>query len=282
MALVSVIFWAVNYPATRYVLPYYSPGSLSMLRFFIASIILTVFAVIKKSRLPDKKDLLLFVFNGFAGIFLFAYFLNTGVRFVASGVASFIINSAPVFTLVLARLFLKEIVKPACWIGIFISFFGLAAIMLSQTVGFSLNIGVFLLLIAAISNSVYNVVQRILLRKYTFLETVTFSMIPANLFLFIFIPDVVRDLSSSPPPLATLIVVLMGFFPGAIAYLSWGYALSIVEKTTHVTVFLYLVPFLATLMGFLWLDETMTIWAFIGGVAIIAGMVLTNTLGKAR
>ena len=282
MAMVSVVSWAVNYPATRYVLPYYSPFSIAMMRFFLSSIILISIAVVKKTRLPDKKDLPMIAFCGFCGLFLFTILLNVGVTYVVSGVGSFIINSTPIFTLILSRLFLKETVKPACWVGVLLSFCGLASVMASQMVGFSLNIGVFLLLLGAIAQSSYNVVQRGLLRTYTFFEAVLYSIVPATVLFLLFIPNVVSDLRSGPPLDASLILILIGIFPGAVAYLSWGYALSKTDKTAHVTVFLYLIPFIAALIGFLWLGETMTIWAFIGGIVIVAGMILTNTLGKSR
>ena len=104
----------------------------------------------------------------------------------------------------------------------------------------------------------------------------------ANVFFLVFIPNVISDLRAGPPLDASLVVFLMGLFPGAVAYLTWGYALAKAQQTAHVTVFLYLIPFLAALIGFLWLRETMAIWAFIGGVAIIAGMIVTNTLGRSR
>jgi len=282
MAMVAVVSWAANYPATRYVLPYFSPLSIAMMRFLVATIILVIIAVVKKTRLPDKRDIPMFVLCGFCGLFLFTVLLNVGVTYVVSGVGSFIINSTPIFTLILSRLFLKEVVKPACWFGILLSFCGLAAVMASQMVGFSLNIGVFLLLFGAVAQSSYNVIQRGLLKRYTFFEAVLYSVIPANVFFFLFIPNVVSDLLSNPPLDASLVLILIGIFPGAVAYLTWGYALSKAEKTAHITVFLYLTPFIAALLGFLWLGETMAIWAFIGGVVIIAGMVMTNTLGKSR
>lgn len=282
MAMVTVTCWATSYPTVRYLVPYYSPYSVAALRFFIATVILVAVAVVKKVRVPDKRDYPMFILSGFVGIFLFTVLLNIGVTYVVSGVGSFIINSAPIFTLIMSRLFLKEIVKPACWIGVMLGFFGLATVMLSQIVGFALSIGVFLLLFASVATSAYNVVQRGLLRKYTFLEAVLFSIIPADVFFLVCIPNIVRDFSNSPPLFANLIILFIGVFPGATAYFTWGYALSRAEKTTHVTVFLYLTPFLAALFGFLWLGETMTILAFLGGILIIAGMFITNTLGKSR
>ena len=62
----------------------------------------------------------------------------------------------------------------------------------------------------------------------------------------------------------------------AFGYLAFGYALASAAKVAHRTVFLYLVPFFSALIAYFWLGETLTISALIGGIIIIAGMVITN------
>jgi drug/metabolite transporter (DMT)-like permease len=72
----------------------------------------------------------------------------------------------------------------------------------------------------------------------------------------------------------------MGVFPAALAYLAWSYALSKAKKTANVTVFSYLIPLISTLLAYLWLSEALSIFTFIGGLIIIAGMILTNAFDK--
>ena len=282
MAMFSVLMWAANYPATRYALQFYSPAAIAALRLFTSAVILIIIGAAKKIRLPDKKDLPKIIACGFIGIFLFNIFLNIGATYVVSGVGSFIINSAPVFTLVLSRLFLKETVKPACWIGVLISLCGLVTVMLSQTTGFTLNIGVVFLLFSAISTSAYNVIARNLLKTYTFFESTTYCVTAAAAFFITFIHFINLEFPGNHPLSASLIIFLMGVFPAGLAYLTWAYALSKTDKTTHVAVFLYLTPFISTLIGFFWLGESLYILSLAGGFVIIGGMVLTNTLGKSR
>ena len=282
MAMFAVLMWALNYPAIRYVLPYYSPGSIAILRIFISSIFLIVVAAIKKIRLPEKKHLPRIVLCGFIGIFLFNVFLNVGASYVASGVGSFIINSSPVFTLIMSRFILKEVVRPACWFGIIISFCGLMTVMMSQVAGFSINVGVLILLLAAFSTSGYNVILRSLLKTYTAFEATTYAVVSSTVFFLVFIPDAVRDISANPPMIASFFIVQMGIFPAGLAYLAWGFALAKAEKTAHATVFLYLTPFIAAIIGYLWLRESIYLLSMVGGAVIIGGMVLTNTLGKSK
>ena len=279
MATISILMWSTNFPMTRYLLEIYSAESIALLRSIGAVVTLCVLGAVKRIRLPKPKDIYMFAICGISGIFLFLIFQTMGARYVVSGVGSFIINTSPVFTLILATLLLKEHVKPICWAGVAISFAGLATIMINQTTEFSFNIGVFLLLLAAFVTSIFNISQRRLLKTYTFLEVATYAVIAATICMAIFIPTVVRELPGSTLG-ANIMLVYLGVLPGALAHVSWTYALSKAEKTTHVTVFLYLTPFVTTVIGYLWLDEVFSLLSFFGGVVIIAGMVITNTLGK--
>jgi len=280
-AMATVLMWASAFPFTRFLLEYYTPGAIMVLRFIVASIILIVIGIIKKIKRPEIKDLPLFFLFGIFGVFAYNFFFNTGTVHVVSGVSSFIVAASPVFTAIWAKLFLKETMTPLAWLGIVLSFSGLMGVMISQTGGFALNIGVLLLIGAAISGSVLNITQRLLVRKYTALEATTYAIIIGTLCMLIYLPDGIAEFRTSTLP-ANLALIFLAIFPAVLAYIAWGYALSKAEKTAHVTVFLYLIPFLASLIGFFWLGETFSIWSFLGGVVIIGGMVLTNVFGRVK
>jgi len=279
MALVTIIMWSSAFPGLRYSLVYYSPHALMLLRFLFASATLAAIGAVRKIRLPERKDIPKFAGGGLVGIFLYMLLLNYGTVTVVSGVASFIIASAPVFTIILSRLILKEVAGGVSWIGVAVSFCGLVVIMLSQTAEFSFSSGVLLILGAAVATSAHNIIQRSFLKKYSPLEATTYTILSATAMMLVFAPALVRELPSSPPDV-DLVVAYIGLFPAGLGYLTWNFALSKAEKTTHVTVFLYLSPFLSSLLGFFWLGETFSPWALLGGVVIIAGMVLTNLPGK--
>lgn len=281
MAVLSVIIWSSAFPASRYALEYYNPMSLMLLRFIFASATLIIIGFVKKIRLPEKKDIVKFLVGGFFGIFLYMFFFNIGAVTVVSGVASFIVASVPVYTLILSRIFLKEVVKPACWIGVIVSFCGLIIIMFSQLAGFAFNFGVILILGSALSSSVHNILQRGFLARYTALEATTYSIVAATIFMLVFIPGMIGELPNQPI-FVNLVVAYLGIVPAALGYLCWGTALSKAEKTTHVAVFLYLIPFFASLIAFFWLGETFSMLTFFGGLIIIAGMAVTNFFGQKK
>jgi len=277
--MLASLLWGSAFPGTRYALQYYSPVSLMVLRFVTASITLVVIGALRKSRLPKLKDLPLFIASGLSGVFLYSYLFNTGSVSVPAGVSSFIIASAPIFTLVLTRIFLKEEIRPIYWFGAFVSFCGLAAVTLTQVTEFSFDIGVFLVICAALSSGIYSTVMSVLTKSYTALEATTYTIIAGTIGTLFFLPVALDELPGSFL-CVILIVLFMGIFPAAIDYLAWSYEMAGAKKTANVTVFSYLIPFISALISYIWLRETISLFAFIGGMFIIAGMLLTNVFDR--
>ena len=280
-ASATVLLWASAFPAVRYVLEYYSPESLMIFRFLVASAVLLAYCIVKKAPLPKKKDLPLFISAGFVGLFLYMWAFNTGAGLVLSGISSFIISSAPVFTLLFSIVFLKEKAKPVIWLGVLISLAGILVIGTTQATEMQLNVGVWLLLSAAVFISIYNIIQRRIFRDYTVTQATAYSVAFGTLFMCIFLPDLIREFPAAPMQ-ANVLLVYLGVFPAALAYFLWGYALSKAEKTIYITSFLYLVPFVASVMAFFWLGEVIPPLAFLGGVIVVIGMLITNVCKSAN
>ena len=278
-AMATVFLWGSAFPATRYSIEVYSPQALMLLRFLFACATLIIIGIAKKIRLPARRDLPLFALGGLVGVFLYMLFFKLGSVHVQAGAGSFIIASAPVFVLIFSTLILGERVRPLCWVGVAVSFVGLIVVTISQIGGPVLDIGVLMFVLATLASCFHNIIQRKIMRTYTALEATTYSMIFGTALMLIYLPMLWRELPGANLSV-NLVVVYMGVFPAALAYLSWGWALSKTEKTTYVTVFLYLVPFIASVLAYFWLGEVLSLWALLGGGTIIAGMVVTNRAGR--
>ena len=250
-----------------------------LLRFLMASITLIIIGALRGVKLPQRKDLPLIALGGFVGVFLYMLFFKNGAVHLEAGIGSFIVSSAPVFTLVLSTLLLKEKVSWLCWIGIAISFTGLVVIMLGRTMGLAFDFGVLLFLLATLTFSVYNIILRKITRSYTPLEATIYTIVIATVFMLIYSPALIREMPGANLS-ANLMTVYLGVFPAALAYLAWGWAISKAEKTAYVTVFLYLSPIISSVLAYFWLGETFTLLALIGGIVVIAGMVITNIASR--
>ncbi len=134
--------------------------------------------------------------------------------------------------------------------------------------------GAFLVLLAAVSQSLYFILQKPYLQRYTPLEFTAYAIWAGTALLLIFLPGLPERLASAPAP-ATLAVVYLGIFPGALAYVTWARVLSR-TPASKATSFLYLVPLLAIAIGWAWLGEVPTALTWLGGMGTLVGVALVN------
>jgi drug/metabolite transporter (DMT)-like permease len=215
---------------------------------------------------------------GFLGVTVYHTALNYGELTVTAGTASFLINTAPIFTALLATIFLHERLKFWGWAGIVISFAGVAVIALGEGHGLQVISGALLILLSAICASFYMILQKNLLRRYTAIEVTACSVWFGTIGLLFFAPGLVKAVLSAPPS-ATLSAVYLGIFPTALAYVTWAYALSRLTASRTIS-FIYLMPALTVLSAWLWLGEVPPPASFLGGLIALAGVVLVNLRGK--
>lgn len=275
-ASLTILFWSTSYVGIRVAVRYYSPEALALLRFLAASIFLLVFAVAAKIKLPDFADIPLILINGFIGFFLYNWALNMGTKTVTAGISSFLISTAPIFTCIFSILFLKEKLHIWGWAGIMLSLSGIAIITLTEKNNTSFNSGILLVLFASILISLYNILLKRLLTKYKPIEATTYCIWSGTLFMFIFIPKLLNQLPCAPIQI-DLIIVYLGLFPAALGYILWSYALSKAAKTGYVASFMYLTPVLTIIISGLAIKEIPQLYSIVGGVIVLAGVILTNT-----
>lgn len=276
----TIIFWASAFAGIRAGLQEYSPGHVALVRLLVAAVALLVYAVIVKMPLPELRDLPVVLLGGFLAFTVYHVALNYGEVTVAAGPASLLVNTAPIFTALLATAFLGERLRVIGWIGMVVSFIGAALIALGEGEGLRFAPGAFIILIAAVSVSIYLVIQKPYLQKYGSLNFTAYAIWAGTLFTLIFLPGLAIEVRAAPLD-ATLALVYLGIFPTAIAYVTYAYVFSQLSASRGVS-FLYLVGPTAFLIAWIWLGEVPSLISFVGAGIVLVGVVIVNALGRAR
>ena len=277
-AAVTIIFWSLAYVLTRLALQYFSVFSLGFLRYFIAACTLLIVAVFTKMKVPHRADLLCFITAGFVGFFLYMIAFNQGQATVTAATGSVVIATVPVITALLAHFLYRERLRTFQWVAILIEFIGVAVLTLINGV-FSMNKGLIWIFLAALALSAYNLLQRKLTKIYTALQASTYSIFFGALMLAIFAPTSIREISGAPT-VQFVYLAILGVCSSAIAYVSWSKAFSKAKNTPQVSNYMFITPFLTTVLGFIIAGEVPDRATLCGGGIILLGVLLFNFGGK--
>ncbi|HYZ04132.1 MAG TPA: DMT family transporter [Rubrobacter sp.] len=276
----TVVFWASAFAGIRAGLGEYGPGEIALFRFVVASVVLGCIALVTRMRLLERRDLPAVFLAGFLAFTVYHVALNYGEVAVGAGAASVLINTAPLFTALLAVTFLGERLRVLGWVGMAVSFFGAVLISAGEGEGFGLAPQALLILLAALSSSIYFVIQKPYLQKYGALAFTTYAVWAGTFLSLVFLPGLISQMGAAPPG-TTLAMVYLGVFPTAIAYATYAYAFSRMPASRAVS-FLYLIPVMAYLIAWAWIGEVPTLLSVVGGCVTLSGVLIVNAFGRRR
>ncbi|WP_437374362.1 DMT family transporter [Inquilinus limosus] len=276
---VTILSWASAFPAIRLALRELAPVPLAAARFAVAALLVLAWLAWRRPPLPAWPDLLRFALCGLIGIAAYNILLNTGQRTVAAGAASFIVNTAPILTALLARLVLGERFGTRGWVGTLVSFAGIALIASAQPGGLAFGAGASLVLGSALCMACYVVLQRPMVARHGALTCTAWTLLAGALWLSPWLPEAAGELPHAGAATVAAVVGL-GVLPAAIGYATWTYALGHFGAS-RATNFLYLVPPVATAIAAPMLGELPGFRTLVGGAIAITGVVLVNTRGRA-
>ncbi len=277
--ILTIFLWASAFPMIKVALNDFKAENLSALRLVIACLILLIVAVIKKVPLPKIKDLPIILLLGFCGFTVYHTALSFGEYYVSAGIASLIVSTTPIFAALLATYFLREKFSKLAWTGSIIAFVGVALISLGNGEEFhAMVIGVILVLVASIGESIYFAFQTNYLEKYGFIPFTIYTIIAGALFTVVFLPGAFSDLQNAN--LTSIVsVIYLGAFPTVIPYIALAYTIYKVG-VSDATMSLYLTPAVSLILAYLLLGEVPSIVAAIGGIITLIGVTITSNHSK--
>lgn len=229
-------------------------------------------------KLPEVKDWPVIFLFGFLGFAVYQTALSFGELTVSAGAASLLVSTSPVFIGLLGRMFFHERTGKWYWSGVSISMAGIVLISFGTGGGFELGIGVILILIASLSESLYFVFQKNYLDKYGALPFTAYTIWAATILMAFFSPGTVSQITEAPLG-ATMSAIYLGLFPTVVAYFAIAY-ITAKSGASEAASSLYLTPAASFLIAWIWLGEVPAILTIAGGVITLIGVSLTYFKGR--
>lgn len=271
---ITVVGWASSFPAIRASLAAFGPLEVGAVRFGIAAVPAAIFLLVLRPALPALAETWRFATGGAVFVALYTILLNIGELTVSAGAASFIINASPIFTAMLATALLGERFPLLAWAGTFVSFAGVGLIALGEGDGLTLDTGALLILGAALCTTVNTIAQKPLFKRHKPLTVAAWNMVIGGLLLSPGLPTAFAEATAAPTE-ALLSAIYLGIVPSFISYGAWAVALSRLPAA-RASNYLYCIPPVATLIGFVWLGEVPGTMGIIGGLLALGGVVMVN------
>ncbi len=105
---ITVLAWASAFVVIRFVGTHFSPGSLTLGRLLVGSVVLTAVVASRRKVRLGRRDWALVALVGVAWFGVYNVALNAGEQHVDAGTAAMLIQVAPILIGVLAGLLLGE------------------------------------------------------------------------------------------------------------------------------------------------------------------------------
>ena len=281
--IVLGLIWGSSFLWIKIALQEVDPFTLVMFRVGFAVLgLLVVFMIIRpKMRL---KDLWVFAVLGFFNVAMPFVLISWSEQHISSGMAAILNSTVPLFTILVAPLFLKEEGFSLMRVlGLLIGFAGVIVLMSNRlNEGDSLGtIGILTMLIAACSYAGSGIFARKMSRGMR-AESQSLGQMGMAL---VFITPVALSVNSPfhfpTIPLTYISLIWLGLMGSCISTLLWFSLLNSVGPTrTSMTTYMF--PLVGVLLGLIFLGEKLDWRLLVGGILVIAAVVLVNSQFKPK
>lgn len=168
MALATITVWGVTFVSAKVLIACgLSPVEIFIMRFTIAYFCTLVFSHDRLWALSSKDEFFM-IMAGATGGSLYFIAENTALGITFASNVSLIICCAPIFTMVLGKVFLKDKINLCGWIGSITAFLGVAIVVFNGAKQYGINpAGDLLTILAALSWATYCLLLKRLSFRYS-------------------------------------------------------------------------------------------------------------------
>lgn len=291
LAAFCILVWGVSFICTKYLLRTFSSLEILILRFVTGYI---AFCIISPKPLKTSgiKEELLFIGAGLCGITIYQFVENIAIYFTAANNVSIIVSTCPMFTAIIAAIFLHEkTITKNFVLGFVIAMTGIVLVTLNGSSEFSLSPkGDLLALGSAICWGFYS----LFVSKINSLGHGNFASTRRIFFwaLIFMIPLAVYGLVYGGKSTSInfcpaentarwsdwkniLNLVILGVFASSLAFVAWNKTCKALG-TVKTTAAIYMVCVVTIIFSFIFLGEKISLAGLFGTFLTILGLFISE------
>lgn len=283
LAVLATLIWSGNFIVARGVIKQVPPVTLAFLRWTCASLILLPIAwkAFQKDREVIWKNRWHFLFAGLTGVSVFNTLVYIAGHFTSAiNLALIGTTSSPIFSFILARIFLQERIPPFRLVGLLVCIAGILLLLsrgsFDVLLHFKFTEGDWWVLGGAFSFAVYNILAR---KKPTSVSPKSYLLVTFWVGTLLLLPFFMWEQKLAAPihwnPGLTGIILYLGAGASVAAFFCWNKAIAYLGAS-RTAIFGNLIPIFSSIEAVFILGEKIT-WIHVASMAIvIAGLVLAN------
>ena len=286
--ILAAFVWGSGHPIGKLILRELTAQQLSFLSSTLGASALTVWLILtgrvgKLSEIRGRAIALTLV-SGAIMFFLYPNLSFSALRLIPASANAILVASSTIFVAILAAALLKEKLSAQAYLGVMVSFAGVALVVVStESSGVSLAgfraLGSAIAIMGAMASACYAIVGR-KLRGYDALSVTALGALFGSLLQggLLFATSGFNQILEASTAVY-LLVAYWGIFSG-LGYVVYYYCLGRIEAT-KVSSFIYLSPLFATVLSVVILNEALTP-IFLGGLAFTLGGIWLTQMSRTR
>jgi len=284
-ALVVQFLYGLNYTFVKDILAggYMKPYGLVLIRVFGATVLFWLFSCLGPKEKIDKKDYFTFLLGAIFGVAINMLLFIKGLSFTSPIHASVIVTTTPIIVLILSAIYLKEKITSLKIIGVIMAFIGAIVLTVygkSNLAADNVPLGNALVLINAISYSIYIIIIKKLTYKYhpfTFIRWLfLFGLVLVTPFGF---SELITTNFFEFTPYVNFSVAFVVIGATFGTYILNPFALKHLKAST-VSIFIYIQPVIAGLFALIMNSDSLSQIKIIATILIFIGVYLVTKKPK--
>lgn len=273
LTAIAPVIWGSTYIVTTEFLPNFSPMTVAMLRALPAGLLLLLIV----RQLPTGIWWLRSFVLGALNIAIFLSMLFIAAYRLPGGVAATVLAIQPLIVVFLASVLLGSPVRPLAILAAFVGIAGVALLVLTPNAALDLT-GVIAGLIGAVSMAFGNILTRKWQPPVSLLTFTAWQLTAGGLLL---VPVALLFEPSIPLPTTANLLGLawLGLIGAALTYVLWFRGIARIESAM-VSLLLFLSPVTAVLLGWIFLNQSLTLPQIAGVVLVIGSIWIGQRAGR--